>query len=91
MARRAPTRGAGARGAAVRAALERVAAVERGDGGGATLGMAYSRALAVFAAMVGVQVVTAHDAMPPALFELVARGRGGAPPTASRSPRSARR
>ena len=41
-----------------------------------TLGMAYSRALAVFAAMVGIQVVTAHDAMPPALFELVARWEG---------------
>ena len=79
VARRAPDAAAapGRRGAAVRAALERgwrqwnaaTVAVP-------TLGMAYSRALAVFAAMVGIQVVTAHDAMPPALFELVARWEG---------------
>ena len=79
VARRAPDAAAapGRRGAALRAALERgwrqwnaaTVAVP-------TLGMAYSRALAVFAAMVGIQVVTAHDAMPPALFELVARWEG---------------
>ena len=76
-ARRTPRRRRDGRGAAVRAALERgwrqwnaaTVAVP-------TLGMAYSRALAVFAAMVGIQVVTAHDAMPPALFELVARWEG---------------
>ena len=67
-ARRTPRRRRTARRGGARGARARVAAVERGDGGGADARHGVlARALAVFAAMVGIQVVTAHDAMPPAL------------------------